>query len=242
MSNQVINSTIANRLANAQTNIKIACQSCQRAHDSVQLMAVSKTKPSALIVQAYEQGQRIFGENYAQELVEKQQALQHLTDIEWHFIGPIQSNKTRVIATHADWVDSLDREKIALRLNEVAIEQNKIINVLIQVNISNSMQKSGVLLEQVHEFAEFIHPLTHLQLRGLMSIPDKTDDEEKLKSEFAQLHACFSQLQHQYPCASETKHNQIDTLSIGMSNDMDTAIQCGSTMVRLGTAIFGSRN
>ena len=227
---------IANRLENTQDNIAKACDLVDRNRDDVQLMAVSKTKPSSAVIEAYEAGQRIFGENYAQELADKSEQLAHLTDIEWHFIGPIQSNKTKIISQSSHWVDSLDRSKIAKRLNKHAEELNKQLNVLIQVNISNSEAKSGVLLEGVEAFAQELSTMSNLTLRGLMAIPDKyeDEDEEQLKAEFNAMYACYLSLKQQY--------NQIDTLSLGMSQDMQTAIECGSTMVRIGTDIFGARS
>jgi len=224
---------IANRIANTHQKIKEACNLSARPTTSVQLMAVSKTKPNELIEQAYEAGQRIFGENYAQELADKSIALAHVTDIEWHYIGPIQSNKTKIITESCGWIDSVDREKIANRINAHAQAINKQVNVLIQVNISNSEAKSGVLLADVDKLAAQISELSNISLRGLMAIPDQYDDVIRLKSEFAQMHTCYLQLQQQYP--------SVDTLSLGMSQDLVTAIECGSTMVRVGTDIFGAR-
>lgn len=234
MSEKELINTIANSLSTAHENIHMAAQKADKSATNVKLMAVSKTKPISNIIAAYKSGQRIFGENYAQELNEKYQALKHLKDIEWHYIGPIQSNKTLIVAEAANWVDSVDREKIAIRLNNHAQQLEKNLNILIQVNISNSDKKSGILPAKVAELADVIGNLPHLTLRGLMAIPDKYDDQQQLKTEFIQMHTCFMQLQHQYP--------KVDTLSLGMSGDMDLAIASGSTMVRIGTAIFGSRN
>lgn len=225
--------TIANRLTTAHDNIQIAKQKSEKSATNVKLMAVSKTKPTADILAAYEIGQRIFGENYAQELAEKAQALSNLSDIEWHYIGPIQSNKTQIIAKSATWIDSVDREKIAIRLDNHAKELKKVLNILIQVNVSESDKKSGVLLADVEQLAEVIDNLPNLTLRGLMAIPDQYNDPSQLEKEFIQMHTCFIKLQHQYP--------NVDTLSLGMSGDMDLAISSGSTMVRIGTAIFGNR-
>ena len=230
---------IATQLLNAQNNIKNVAQKYNRSASAVTLMAVSKTKPVEDVIAAYNAGQRIFGENYAQELFDKHQELIHLTDIQWHYIGPIQSNKTKIICQSASWIDSVDRLKIANRIDTHAKELNKNINLLLQVNISNSPQKSGISLEQVNELAESINLLEHVTLRGLMAIPDNYDADEngnrpQLNHEFNQMLACYSNLQQQYP--------SVDTLSLGMSGDLDVAIECGSTMVRLGTAIFGKRN
>ena len=182
---------------------------------------------------AYEAGQRIFGENYAQELADKAERLQQLEQIEWHYIGPIQSNKTKMIAKVSHWVDSVDREKIALRLDQHAKEFDKTLNVLIQVNVSRSKQKSGVLIEDVANLAAKINALPNIELRGLMAIPDKYDSEAQTRQEFIAMNTCFLKLKQQYP--------QVDTLSLGMSGDMKIAIESGSTMIRLGTAIFGER-
>lgn len=225
---------IANRLKNTQDNIAKACEIIARDSAEVQLMAVSKTKPVEAVIEAYQAGQRIFGENYAQELADKSEQLNQLADIEWHYIGPIQSNKTKMICQSASWVDSLDRLKIAKRLDQHAKELGKKLNVLIQVNISNSETKSGVLLQDVEHFASELSQLESIQLRGLMAIPDKHEDINQLEYEFNAMHACYLSLKQQY--------NQIDTLSLGMSQDINTAIACGSTMVRIGTDIFGARN
>ncbi|QTH63955.1 YggS family pyridoxal phosphate-dependent enzyme [Psychrosphaera ytuae] len=233
MSEKELTNTIAERLGTAHEKISSAVQQANRPTDSVKLMAVSKTKPVEYIVAAYQQGQRIFGENYAQELAEKAESLNEYSDIEWHFIGPIQSNKTAIIAKAADWVDSVDREKIAKRLQNHALELNKTLNILLQVNISNSSAKSGVLLQDVDALAKQVDSYSQLNLRGLMAIPDQYDDNKQLIEEFEQMQACFLRLQQQY--------SSVDTLSLGMSGDMQPAIQAGSTMVRLGTAIFGQR-
>lgn len=230
--------TIANQLLNAQDNINNVATKFNRNTNSVVLMAVSKTKPIADIEAAYAAGQRVFGENYALELFDKQQTLSHLKDIQWHYIGPIQSNKTKIISQSADWIDSVDRLKIIKRIDQHAKALNKTINLLIQVNISNSPQKSGVSLDQVNELAESINELKHVSLRGLMAIPDNYEpnadgQRPQLKAEFNLMFTCYSHLQQQYP--------SVDTLSLGMSGDLNIAIECGSTMVRLGTAIFGKR-
>ena len=206
----------------------------QRSKSSVNILAVTKTKPIDNIVAAYESGQRTFGENYVQEAVDKADALLHLDDIEWHFIGPIQSNKSRLVAEKMDWVHSVDRVKIALRLNEQRPKDLPKLNVCIQVNISGEESKSGVLLQDVNEVADIILQQPQLCLRGLMAIPAPQ------KSIDAQIQV-YKPLQQAY-LALQSKITTIDTLSIGMSNDMDAAIACGSTMVRIGTAIFGSRN
>ena len=153
--------------------------------------------------------------------------------IHWHFIGPLQSNKTRPVAESFDWVQSIDREKIASRLNEQRPADRPPLNVLIQVNVSDEDSKSGISLADVESLAASIATMNNLQLRGLMAIPLKTDVPEEQADAFQQMHNCFLALKAQYPT--------VDTLSMGMSNDVEAAIQCGSTMVRLGTAIFGPR-
>lgn len=225
--------TIAERLKSALESLEQANQKANRAPNSVQLLAVSKTKPVSDIVQAYEAGHRLFGENYVQEGVEKIQALQELNDIEWHFIGPLQSNKTKLVAENFDWIHSVERKKIAQRLNDQRTA-HKALNVLIQVNINKEQSKAGVMPEEVEALAEFIDALPNLTLRGLMAIPKAEQSEQDLAKTFEQMHACFVQLQQ--------KFEPVDTLSMGMSGDMEQAVFAGSTMVRVGTAIFGARN
>lgn len=233
MSENNVNITIANRLATAHDKISDASKKAGRLPEHVSLIAVSKTKPPSDIEAAFQAGQLEFGENYVQELADKAQQLSKLENLCWHFIGPIQSNKTALIAEHANWVDSLDRIKIARRLNKHCEELNKQLNVLIQVNISDSNTKSGIALLEVANFAEEIQEFKYLTLRGLMAIPDEYLDKNKQKAEFEQLNTCFLALKHQY--------QSVDTLSLGMTNDMEAAIFSGSTMIRLGTAIFGPR-
>lgn len=217
--------------------IENSVQKCGRRPDSVQLLAVSKTKPIALLEQAITVGQRAFGENYVQEGVEKVQYFQKNhseTSLEWHFIGPIQSNKTRPIAEHFDWVHSVERLKIAQRLNEQRPVELGELNVLIQVNISSEQSKSGTTSDEVMALAAAINDMPNLTLRGLMSIPANVSNYDEQLVAFTQLASIQNQLRAQYP--------QVDTLSMGMSGDMDAAIEAGSTMVRIGTAIFGARD
>ncbi|WKT00164.1 YggS family pyridoxal phosphate-dependent enzyme [Gallibacterium salpingitidis] len=205
---------------------------------TVSLLAVSKTKPFCDIVAAYQAGQRLFGENYVQEGVEKiQQAQQqHLNDITWHLIGPLQSNKTRIVAEHFDWVQTIDRYKIAERLSQQRPAHLPPLQVLIQINISDESSKSGIQPEHLMDLAAQVVQLPNLQLRGLMAIPAPTDDIAQQQAVFKQMATLFQQLQQSYP------NLPIDTLSMGMTDDMQSAIVCGSTMVRIGTAIFGKRN
>ncbi|KGQ68183.1 YggS family pyridoxal phosphate-dependent enzyme [Gallibacterium anatis] len=204
----------------------------------VTLLAVSKTKPFADILKAYHAGQRQFGENYVQEGVEKIQLAQqqNLNDITWHLIGPLQSNKTRIVAEHFDWVQTIDRVKIAERLSQQRPDHLQPLQVLIQINISDENSKSGIVPQQMEELAQQIINLPKLQLRGLMAIPAPTEDINQQTVVFNQMKVLLQQLQQRFP------QQKIDTLSMGMTDDMQTAITCGSTMVRIGTAIFGKRN
>ena len=197
---------------------------------SVTLIAVSKTHDIDKIKQAIAAGQQIFGENYLQEALPK--IAQLPKDIEWHFIGPIQSNKTKEIAENFSWVQTLDRLKIAKRLNEQRPQTLPPLNVLIQVNISHEATKSGIMPEELDQFAKEISLLPQLKLRGLMAIPAPSDDPEQQRKVFKQMSLLFQTLQQSY---------DIDTLSMGMTNDYLLAIEEGSTMVRVGTAIFGKR-
>ncbi|GAM67400.1 hypothetical protein yggS [Vibrio sp. JCM 19236] len=203
----------------------------------MQLLAVSKTKPNQAILDALEAGHRQFGENYVQEGVEKIQYFQEhhsQFDIEWHFIGPIQSNKTKPIAENFDWVHSVERAKIAKRLSDQRGEDKEPLQVLIQVNTSAEESKSGVNEQEVLELAKTISELPNITLRGLMSIPANVQNYQQQLEAFNELKALFEQLKAQYP--------QVDTLSMGMSGDMQAAVEAGSTMVRIGTAIFGARD
>jgi pyridoxal phosphate enzyme (YggS family) len=220
---------IKNNLAKINLQIFNACQQAERAASQVTLLAVSKTKTSAMIDQAYLAGQREFGESYIQEAVEKIADLQRLSDITWHFIGPIQSNKTRLIADNFAWVHSIDRIKIAKRLNDHRSSQDTPLNVCLQVNISGEESKSGVAIEDLKALVEFIDHCEHLTLRGLMAIPEKNASEQS----FEKMQQLYAQLKKEHP--------SMDTLSMGMSDDLSDAIAKGSTMVRVGSAIFGAR-
>ncbi|QYJ83515.1 YggS family pyridoxal phosphate-dependent enzyme [Shewanella aegiceratis] len=227
--------TIADRLADAHQRIAQAAQNSSRDNREIQLLAVSKTKPIDQIVAAYDAGQRLFGENYVQEGEEKINALRESHgDIEWHFIGPLQSNKTKSIAEHFDWMHTLCREKIAKRLSEQRPSHLAPLQVCIQVNVSQEQSKSGVNPDEVAHLAEIIASLPRLTLRGLMAIPTATDDVALQQAEFSQMQALFEALKQQHP--------SLDTLSMGMSQDLEQAIAAGSTMVRIGSAIFGARD
>ncbi len=212
-----------------------ACEQVERPVNSVQLLAVSKTKPADMIATLAQQGQQHFGENYLQEAIEKIATLKQRSegkDIVWHYIGSIQRNKTRDIAEHFDWVQTVERDIIAKRLNDQRPAEMLPLNVLIQVNIDNEDSKSGCLPAELPELITAIKGYERLQLRGLMIIPAKSNTNA-----FARTKQLFEEIKHSHP---ELKG--WDTLSMGMSGDMSEAIANGSTMVRVGTAIFGARD
>lgn len=229
--------SIKQNMAEVINQITLATEKCGRAADSVKLLAVSKTKPVEAIEEAIAAGQYAFGENYVQEGVDKVNyfANHHAgIPLEWHFIGPIQSNKTRLVATHFDWVHSIDRLKTAKRLSEQRPQDMAPLQVLLQVNSHGEATKSGVTLAELPALAAEVAALPNLTLRGLMSIPQPNADYD---SQFAAFHAltnALADLNLTYP--------EMDTLSMGMSNDMDAAIAAGSHIVRIGTAIFGARD
>lgn len=223
---------IKSQLQQIHHQIAVAADKAGRPATAVRLLAVSKTWPAARLREAAAAGQRLFGENYLQEALDKMQALDDL-DLEWHFIGPIQSNKTRDIAAHFDWAQSVDRLKIARRLNEQRPAALSPLNVCLQVNIDQEASKSGCEPEQVMTLAGEIMSLTRLRLRGLMIIPAHTTDRQQQLATFARAHALYAKLQADF--------STVDTLSMGMSGDMSAAIEAGSTMVRVGTALFGQR-
>ncbi|MDH5357888.1 MAG: YggS family pyridoxal phosphate-dependent enzyme [Gammaproteobacteria bacterium] len=225
-------STIKKQLLEIKNRISSAVKKYDRPNHSVHLLAVSKTWPSNLLREAAMAGQTSFGENYLQEALVKINDLADL-DLQWHFIGPIQSNKTSDIAKHFDWVQSVDRIKIAQRLSKQRPIELADLNICIQVNIDNEISKSGVSSANLMAFAEQVNQIERLTLRGLMIIPAKTDDPEKQRAAFKHVHQLFTQLADLYPT--------VDTLSMGMSDDMDIAISQGSTLVRIGTALFGKR-
>jgi len=222
---------LAQQFIAVKSQIESACIQAKKSALDVLLLAVSKKHSADKIQQLYQMGQTQFGENYVQEGVDKVQALADL-GIEWHFIGPIQSNKSRLVSEHFHWVHTIGNEKIARRLSDQRPSQMPSLNVLIQINISGQDSKSGITLNQLDALATSISNMENLTLRGLMCIPAPLD-EAALKGEFKQMHQAFLELKNQYP--------QVDTLSMGMSADLKTAIECGSTMVRIGSAIFGAR-
>ena len=231
--------TIMGQISNNLFHIHQAIDDCankyQRSPQSVTLLCVSKTKPIASILEAYQSGERHFGESYAHEADSKIQELKDkgYNDIVWHFIGPIQSNKTKIIATYFDIVESVDRIKIAERLNDQRPSELKPLEVLIQVNISDEEQKSGCSFAQLPELIAFIKQKKRLHLRGLMGIAKETDDQAEIECSFIALKKEFDKYHAQYP--------DFDILSMGMTHDMEAAIKCGTTEVRIGTAIFGPR-
>ncbi|MGH8553341.1 MAG: YggS family pyridoxal phosphate-dependent enzyme [Methylococcales bacterium] len=223
---------IGERLQQVRTRIEQAQRQSGRAPGSVCLVAVSKTQSADALIEAYRHGQRHFGENYLQEAIEKQSSLAHFR-ITWHFIGPVQSNKTRIIADRFSWVHSVDRLKIARRLNEQRPAELGPLNICVQINIDSESTKSGIALEKLPELAAQIADLPGLRFRGLMAIPKESDSAESTKASFRKISAAFEDLLAQgFP---------IDTLSMGMSGDLETAIAEGSTLVRIGTSIFGPR-
>jgi hypothetical protein len=231
--------SIADKLENVRARIQKATISAKRLPDSVQLLAVTKTRDAKMLQQAMQAGLFQFGENYLSEALPKQEALKRLcTDkeyakISWHFIGPIQSNKTRSIAENFSWVHTLERSKIVKRLNEQRPAQLPLLNCCIQVNIDKEESKSGLLLEEVELLAEEINAAPNLCLRGLMCIPNADQSKESLRDAFHRMTTKFEELKARYP--------NVDTLSMGMSADLETAIECGSNMLRVGTALFGER-
>ena len=227
-------SPIVDNLQEVHERIERAALTAARAPDSVRLLAVSKTFPAEDVRAAFVAGQRAFGENYVQESLAKIEALADLREqIEWHFIGPLQSNKTRPVAEHFDWVHSVDRLKIAQRLSEQRPDTLSPLNVCLQVNVSGEASKSGVAPAEVPGLARAIAALPKLRLRGLMSIPEPADDLQAQREPHRILRTLFDALVAQGLA--------LDTLSMGMSSDLEAAVLEGATIVRIGTAIFGKR-
>lgn len=223
-------STIADNIVQVSSRIHAATLAAKRDEHSVQLLAVSKTKPAEALREAYAAGIRDFGENYLQEALSKQLELADLPLI-WHFIGPIQSNKTRAIAEHFAWVHSVDRLKIAQRLSEQRPADLPPLNICIQVNVSGEVSKSGCTPADLPALAKAISELPRLKLRGLMAIPEPTEDRAAQDAAFAAVQSLQASL-----------NLPLDTLSMGMSHDLESAIAMGATWVRIGTALFGARD
>ena len=223
-------STIAGNIARVEARIRAAALAVQRDVTSIHLLAVSKTKPAGALREAHAAGIRDFGENYLQEARAKQIELADLP-LCWHFIGPIQSNKTRDIAEHFAWVHSVDRLKIAQRLSEQRPADLPPLNICIQVNVSGEASKSGCTPADLPALAAAISALPRLKLRGLMAIPEPTEDRAEQDAAFAQVRTLQERL-----------NMGLDTLSMGMSHDLESAIAQGATWVRIGTALFGARD
>jgi PLP dependent protein len=226
--------TVSDNLQRVRAQIAASCTECGRNANEVQLLAVSKTFGPDAVRQAYAAGQRAFGENYIQEGVEKIALLADLPDIVWHMIGPIQSNKTRVVAEQFAWVHSVDRLKTAERLSAQRPAHLAPLQVCIQVNIDGGLNKSGLAPAEAAQLANAVAQLPGLQLRGIMVIPEPTTDLVAARAIFQRAKDLFGAIKHQ--------HAGVDTLSMGMSADMQLAVAAGSTMVRVGTAIFGQRH
>lgn len=226
---------LANHLHEVRERIAHAAAAAQRSADSVTLLAVSKTFPASDVRAVFNAGQRAFGENYVQEAIAKIAELADLRQqIEWHFIGPLQSNKTKVVAENVDWVHSVDRLKIAERLNEQRPENLAPLNVCLQVNVSGEASKSGVAPAEARALAHRIVALPRLRLRGLMAIPEAAASLDEQRAPHRRLRELMDTLR--------ADGLDLDTLSIGMSGDLEAAVMEGATMVRIGTAIFGARD
>lgn len=237
-----MNFSIADKLQNVRKRIQKATIDTARPDNSVKLLAVSKKKPAEAVVALLKQGQYDFGENYLNEALEKQSTVREILGnddeadascLVWHFIGPIQSNKTKPIAESFAWVHSVDRLKVAQRLNDQRPDTLPPLNICIQVNIDEEETKSGILLRDLPKLSDALKEMPRLKLRGLMCIPKAAQSEEGLRAAFLKMNVAFERLAE--------GDSDIDTLSMGMSGDMEQAIACGSTMVRVGTALFGER-
>jgi hypothetical protein len=228
---------INDNLQAVAARIRTAARAAGRDPSAVRLLAVTKTVLPGAIEEAYVAGQRSFGENYVQEALDKKSALDRSgisSHIEWHLIGPLQSNKTRAAADCFDWVHTIEREKIARRLSEARAEDAQPLNVLIQVNVSGEASKSGIAPGEVAGLARLVAQLPRLRLRGLMAIPEPTANAGLQQERFRAVRELFDNL--------NKVGFALDTLSMGMSQDLESAVAEGSTMVRVGTAIFGERS
>ena len=223
-------SRITNNLMRVKQRLELAAQASNREPEEIELLAVSKTKPATDIAAAYQAGQRHFGESYCQEALKKQQALGAF-DITWHFIGPVQSNKTKTLAAHFDWVHSVDSLKIAQRLSAQRPRALPPLNICLQVNVSGEQSKSGISLSELPQLCEQVAVLPNIKLRGVMAIPMPTEDFEVQRQPYKTL----------YQAVARLGSLKLDTLSFGMSGDLNAAIAEGSTIVRVGTALFGVR-
>lgn len=238
---------IGNKLQEVRERIRQACLDAGRDPESVRLLAVSKTFGPEAVRDAAAAGQSAFGENYLQEGVDKIAALSAPPEPlvprpEWHCIGPVQSNKTKLVAAHFDWLHTLDRLKIAQRLSEQRGADQAPLQVCLQVNIDGGANKSGLAPEAVLPLARAVGALPHLRLRGLMTIPEPQPDFESQKRVHLQAHALFEQVRAALQAEQPACAAHFDTLSMGMTGDLEAAIHAGSTMVRVGSAIFGGRS
>jgi PLP dependent protein len=222
--------TIPQRIKSVQHQIEEYCRACNRSPETALLLAVSKTKPALDIAVAYQAGLRHFGENYVQEALAKQVEL-GAYDITWHFIGPIQSNKTKLIAQHFSWVHSVDSLRIAKRLSEQRPDHLPPLNICLQINVSGELSKSGIPLGELSALCTAVANLPRLKLRGVMAIPEPSEDYEQQRLPYKTLMSVVNEL----------NRLELDTFSFGMTGDLKAAIQEGATIVRIGTALFGSR-
>jgi pyridoxal phosphate enzyme (YggS family) len=222
--------TLETRYTTLNARIAKACQQAGRDRSAVELLAVSKTRSTEEVRALAALGQQSFGENYVSEAVDKITALPQLT---WHFIGPLQSNKSRIVAEHFDWLHSLDRARLVDRLNAQRDPARGPLNVLIQVNLDGETQKAGCAPQDIAGLAEQVAAADHLRLRGLMAIPAPRQQWAEQIEVFQRLYRLFETLGHHHP--------HVDTLSAGMSDDLEAAIHCGATLIRVGTALFGPR-
>lgn len=229
-------SSIAENFALVRQQICSAAVSADRDETSVQLLAVSKTRHADELRLAWQTGQRAFGENYLQESLDKIEALSDL-DIEWHFIGPIQSNKTRPIAESFSWVHSVDRLKVAQRLSDQRPSELPALNICLQINISREESKAGCSPDEAEELLNQVIQLPNIKVRGLMAIPKAAETDTEQRKPLAEMQQLLASLNKSLPA-----EKQMDTLSMGMSDDMEIAIKEGATIVRVGTALFGPRN
>jgi len=226
--------SIAENLRQVRHRIDRACTECNRSPQHVTLLAVSKTCPAEAVRAAVDAGQRAFGENYVQEALVKIEALADVrTQLEWHLIGPLQSNKTRVVAEAFDWVHTVDRLKIAERLSAQRPDNLPPLNICLQVNVDGEASKSGIVLDELPALAQAVATLPGLRLRGLMSIPEPVDGLTAQQAPHRRLHEAFIMLRDQGLA--------LDTLSMGMSADLEAAVHQGATLLRVGSAIFGAR-
>ncbi len=223
--------TVASRVTATQQRLAEAARSAGREPSSILLLAISKTQPADVIQAAYDAGLRAFGENYLQEAVDKQPQLP--ADIEWHCTGPVQSNKSKLVAEHFDWCHTVDSVKLAERLNNQRPVALPPLNVCIQLHIGGEESKSGIAADDAPSVAAAIAKMPHLRLRGVMTIPPASEDPAEQRRWFAEAREVFERL--------KAAHPSVDTLSMGMSGDMEAAIAEGSTMIRIGSALFGPR-